>query len=576
MKNPCISIVNSQTYDKVDLRIFRGSRRMINKTALIKHPLIKKILQKIKKEKSIVENKPFTFKYSKPDVKKIVIAGADPDLARTIQMCLSAYLIPIGIHFLPEDPHIHTEMVVDPNNLYGQAKNDKKYIEELPKKIPVLDEKEFCQAADNQDIEILCGSYGLRERDNFMRILIHCKNKLKIKQTVRHPAYLLDRLSFDCNAYICSGFPGSGNMLVQNILDQVTIHERNSNWHNQINDAARTYAFYYWSSLLNYMESQLYESGFWRSQTSPTTNLKYGAAYFDLDGSDRPSLISGLPIKGHFWANPWAGSHEPPSKAALNFYERYGTKFIFISRNPLDTIVSFAGKTTSLAKNRAAGWLIDNRKWFEDTLQTVVYYYQQAKESKDRIIIAKYEDFLSSPEDSMVNFAKEVNNINLDRTSATSIWNTLSGTTLSADPGHYWRPGEGKWAQYIPIEYRPLIEKSGILDLAKEFGYKIDLNHLTRKQGNQDSATIPDNTILALEENRWFTCTGKAQSFSSPDISILHEKNLMAATYKKYEKTFQDLFNSQIFCWLLDATGEITEENFLSAQKSEKTEAIAV
>lgn len=496
------------------------------------------------------------------EAKKIVIVGADPDLVSMVHMCLSAYLVPVGIHFIDGDSLLPSETVIDLNNIHGEAKNDDAYKAALPKEIPALDEQAFLRAAADPDVEIIAGAYGQRERDHFLRVLLYCKNKLKIKRWLRHPAYMLDRLSINCDGYICTGYPGSGNMLIQNILAHLTRHKQNANWNNAENSAARAYAFSYWSTLSNYIESHFYSNGFWKSYTGPT-HEKYGSLYFNLDGPEGQSVITGLPANAHFWANPWTSSHEPPTASGIDFFEKYGCKFIYIIRNPLDILVSLAGKMTWAGKERAVDWLIDNPKWFEDALQSITYYFQQAKENRDRLVLAHYENFLNSPAQSIIDFAIAIGSP-INEHEAKTMWESLSGASLTADAGHYWQPSEGKWMKYIPVEYKRMIKNTGIISLAREFGYTIDLAHLKRRHGDARLTKMPDNAILALEETRFFSGTGKQHSITSSDTVVIKDKKLVAATYKMHEEQFRRLLGSDIFSWVLNAAGEINEENLIA------------
>lgn len=505
-------------------------------------------------------------------VKKVVIVGADPDLINTIHMCLSAYLVPIGVHYLPGDSLPPSDIAIEPRLISGAANQNKKYLESLPRHIPVFDAAAFLRWSSHEDVEILAGAYGLRERDHFMRVLLYCKNKLQINRPVRHPAYMLDRLSFNGNGFVCAGYPGSGNMLVQNILQKLTCTLNTSNADDRVRDAAKIYALYYWSSLSNYIESQFYNHGFYKSHSAPT-HAKYGSLYLDLDQSNEQSIMAGLPMGAHFWANPWTSSHEPPTDAAIDYFYRYGFRFIFVVRNPLDIIVSVAGKYTWAAKQRAAGWLIDNSHWFEDALKNVVYYYQQAKRNREKLVIVQYEDFLSRPIEAIHAFSKAID-ITINDDTAASIWSDLSGASLSADSGHYWAPSEGKWQKYIPADYKKLIRNSGIIELAREFGYIIDLNCLSRIKESQKLEKVPENDILALEENRFNFCSGKAHSIFSDAVVVIEDKNIRVATYKKYEKPFRDLLESPVFSWLLDAAGSGSGSNFIAAQPASIPEKI--
>lgn len=492
---------------------------------------------------------------------KIVIIGADPDLYRTIHMCLSAYLIPVGVHYLAEDSLPPSELAVNIKELCGPARHDQGYLASLPRSVPPLDEAAFCQVASDWDVEVLSGAYGLRERDHFMRIMMYCKNKMKLGRPIRHPAFMLDRISVNCKGYVCAGYPGSGNMLVQNVLDSV-VRLAAPTAADPLREVLKTYASMHWSSLTGYIEHHFYNAGFWRSQTFPT-HQKFGGISVDLAHEDRPIMMSGLPVNAHFWANPWTGSHEPPTRAALDYFDRYGFRFIFIARNPLDIIVSVAGKFTSYAGHRAAAWLIDNRLWFEDTLRNVVYYYRQACENRQRLILARYENFLTSPVDAIVEFAGALT-VPLEQKAAVSLAARLAGAQLSADPGHYWQPGEGKWRNYIPREYGRMIEDSGVVALAAEFGYSVDTSQLSRRQGELDSEGWPNTAILALEETRWFACAGKPHSLFSPEITVMAGCNVVAATYKRYERVLGELFESAVFGWLLHAAGDLGTDNFIA------------
>jgi hypothetical protein len=500
-------------------------------------------------------------------VKYVALVGGDPDIVRTVNLCFSAFCVPIGIFSFPGDyVSSLSSIAVDSKMLIGKAVECDDYIKSLPDSIPVLSIEKLPDFISDNELLLVAGAYGIRDDDYFLKTLLYCKNKLGLKQLLFHPVYLVYRIDLPIGGYVCSGYPGSGNMIVQKILQNIICKDSRLSV-SESAEVARHYAVSYWSSVCMYLRSCLADSGLWYMQTSPT-HKQYGSVYFySSDCYKRSAMVSGLGVGALFWAQRLTTSHEPPSAESIAFFKRYGFGFVFILRNPLDILVSSAAKMTvsSTTGARMPCWLIDNRMWFESMLNSLVGYYSDAMSSIDDLIVVRYEDLLESPYKTVLSLARSVG-VCVDVDFLNDVWKKVVGVELSPDIGHYWRPGKDKWLEYIPVEYADVIDRSGIVELAKFFGYDVDVRRLSRKIGDGfEVADLPIIEDIALEECVWSSCAGKNVVVRHDGVSILKGDGVVAVCGSEDEALYKRVLASEIFRCLAHASSGVLDgiDNFV-------------
>lgn len=484
--------------------------------------------------------------------KKVVIVGADHDLAVTVHVCISALYIPVGIYFQHGDSLPPQEIEVKPEEIYGWAAQDQDFLSLLQNKIQPLSEDEFLEIIKQDDIEIIAGSYGLRERNYFIKTLLNCRNKLNIQKPIKHPASLIDRLPVRSNGYICTGYQGSGNMVAQKILEELTKNTPIEN--DKLTDIAKNYAVSYWFTIQNLIEKYLYDFGLWHSDGSPAKE-KYGVMYFNL--LNYVYIISGFTMHGWMMNSCILGSHESATRSAIDFYNKINKRFVSVIRDPLDIIISCARKYTveygDDKQTHSVKWLIDQENWFCDILYSIKQYFTDFNQNRESILLIKYEDVITSPVETIKNIAFNIN-IEITTETAEHIWNNhIKEKKLSKDKGHLWDPRQYKWVEYIPVEYKDILEKSGIIELANNFGYEIDLNRLSRKKDNYPADYNINYNHIALEDFRWHSLTKKSISLTSSDVVILENNGIKVSANKIFEDEMRRLLDSKILKWLVES-----------------------
>ena len=471
----------------------------------------------------------------------IAVLGYDANTPEVLKTAIALGFTPVCIHAANGSVATGTKL--------SMAKN-KKNIE-----INVVSEKEFVSIVNNGKIPVVIGSYGLRERDFFRDTLLLARNKLKLTGPIYHPAFLSDFHPNPLRRYAIIGFPGSGNMVFQNICSRLFPTPSTPIWASDpLSHAVSQFALCYWYSLANYIGTAFDDEGRWSDQASPT-HMRFGALNINLGDEKSTAMIAGLPARSYIWSNPWHTSHEPLTQSTLEFFSKQNFSILQLARHPLDLIVSNAAKITALAGERSPQLLLQNEAWMDGMLQTVEAYYEQMylhKNSKD-VEFIKYEDLLAEPV-TMIKRLSKILGVEANTNAYETIWNELKNTSLSSDAGHLWDPRADKWREYIPARFAKRICKSRLREYATTFGYELNETHFTANKAEIQSNTS-DTLHIAWRDAQWEAPIGKQPNISHPDMYRVNddETGLLFVCSSRYERVMERLRVSQMLRDLLAA-----------------------
>lgn len=145
----------------------------------------------------------------------------------------------------------------------------------------------------------------------------------------------------------------------------------------------------------------------------------------------------------------------------------HGAQVILSVRHPLDILVSVANKASGGGVD-----LLGDRALLPTFLSGLVAYYRSfARVAPDRLFRARYEDLFENFDDAiagLVRFAARARCQDLD---PRRIDRSILGVSV-ATKGHRWRPGAGKWRQYLHEGHADDIRNSGVDRLIEDLGYE--------------------------------------------------------------------------------------------------------
>lgn len=418
--------------------------------------------------------------------------------------------------------------------------------------IEVLDEGTFGRLLAERGIPILVGAYGLRERDYFRDNLLFARNHLKFEGQILHPAFLADYYRNPNRRYAIIGFPGSGNMIFQNIYAKLFPPQSVPMWAKEpLSAVIAQFALSYWSSLSNMIADAFDDAGRWQHVAGPS-HARYGAMYLGLRDQMAPAVVAGLPMRSHVWSNPWHTSHEPLTSESIAFFDKQNFHITQIWRHPLDLIVSNAAKITSAVGDRAPQLLLQNDDWMESILDDVEAYCKLIVEHKDAVSSLRYEELLATPVP-MIRRMAEILDVTCDDGRAEEIWSSLDGRPLSAS-GHLWDPRAGKWREFIPARLARRIRGSRLREYAEAMGYEMPLEAF---EGTR--AELPSHKCkpldVAWQDARWESSTGKRHAIMHPKLYREQDSKigLLMISAREFEAPMERLRRSPVLADVLSA-----------------------
>lgn len=491
------------------------------------------------------------------DTLNVAILGCDPDFESLLYNMVALGVRPVAIHSRTKDYYLADEgdeVRLDMDRLAELTAETGFDLSVVPKSIPVLDEESFKAMVAEKQVPIVIGAYGLRERDYFRETLLFARNYLKVTAPLIHPGALCDRFCFPPKRFLITGYPGSGNMVVQKCVELLLAAGGGTTWSpSSLCNSLSQYALYYWYSLSDTIIKAFDGHGRWMDFSGPT-HIRWGALHIALSSEETYTSITGLPMRAYAWANPWTSSHEPLTKACTSFFREQGFKIIGISRHPLDIIVSNAAKLTAEGGDRAPQILLQNEEWFEEMVKMLEAYFARIIRNLDDVIMVRYEDLLADPTATLQKLADAMG-ISTNGTDYKKIWEEgVKGKTLSDDRGHYWAPKENKWQEYLPPRYAERICDSRLHGYAKKLGYRID-----KEDFKGELSDIPENDCdlmnVAWQEARWEIPTGKPPKILHKDIVLKNFEALgiKTITRKPYQPIIDELVESRMFIDVMQA-----------------------
>ena len=491
------------------------------------------------------------------DTLEVAILGCDPDFENLLYNMVALGVRPVAVHSPTKNYYLADEgdeVRLDKHRLAKLMAETGFDLSVVPESIPLLDETSFKAMVIEKQVPVIIGAYGLRERDYFRETLLYARNRLKLTAPLIHPGALCDRFCFPPQRFLITGYPGSGNMVVQNCVGLLLAAAAGKTWSpSPLCNALSQYAMYYWHSLSDLIIKAFDGHGRW-ADIAGSTHIRWGAQHISLSSEDTYTSITGLPMRSFAWANPWVSSHEPLTKACTSFFREQGFKIIGICRHPLDVIVSNAAKLTAEGGDRAPQILLQNDEWFEEMVKMLEAYYARIVRNQDDVILVRYEDLLADPLETLQKLAEGMG-LSVSKKDCKTIWDEgIQGKTLSTDRGHYWAPKQDKWQSYIPPRYAERICNSPLREYAEKLGYKIDSDDF-RGELSDTPENHCDLMNVAWQEARWEIPTGKPPNIFHQDIVIKEFKELgiQTVTRKFYQPVFDELLESKMFREVMQA-----------------------
>ncbi|MEM7680335.1 MAG: hypothetical protein AAF288_00100 [Planctomycetota bacterium] len=346
---------------------------------------------------------------------------------------------------------------------------------------------------------------------------------------LRYAAGLDAATPFQPGRLLINGFPGSGNMLLQRVLEPLRAMADTPS----LPDAEHLLGQFAWEACDAVtapidVAVQDHTSAMAPSSLAITTH--YGSRYHafghaspgaeapDAPGAAIDAMVFGLTIPTSLWS-PTHSTHEPLTPAVFDYYQQRGYRIALIVRHPLDVIVSNAGKLTTGPDGRDPLCLLDTPGWLESMLAPLTAYYRQYADVRDRVALFRYEQALQCP-GVFIRQAGELLGVEVSDATAERIWSEIDGKPFShAEQGHYWRPSIGKHAEFMQARHIDAIRRSGLPQVAETLGYPFDFEAIARDTDPAGRVRrYASAARFALDDARYRGVMGKPLVLSHPDV----------------------------------------------------------
>ncbi|MEM7166609.1 MAG: hypothetical protein AAF581_14170 [Planctomycetota bacterium] len=122
--------------------------------------------------------------------------------------------------------------------------------------------------------------------------------------------------------------------------------------------------------------------------------------------------------------------------------------------------------------------------WVRGAGRYIAGFYAELLQRGRAIHTVRYEDFLDDASSTIQDLANLVG-AELDTTAAAALWDEVGFRPLRQNSAHLFRPGSGKWREYLDRSHLAALAATGLDHVTRELGYEwpTDLRHSVGSTG---------------------------------------------------------------------------------------------
>lgn len=330
------------------------------------------------------------------------------------------------------------------------------------------------------------------ERDRFLKTLAAANEFAGAETPLLHPSALVPLCK---PAGICAllGYPGSGNRVTQAVLSHIYRTHLGAQQRLDADQRLMTKLVQrHTESLKQYLGDRLADLGELKLRVTRGKTQTTQAVRISIDGGDYV-FVKGVRSQAHF-SHFFAG-HLQPREELLSFLEQRGHRVFFIQRHPLDVIVSCAAKTV-----RPPQLVIDKDDWFDRIADNLEQVLRRTHENRHRMHVIRYEELISQPVPTIQSIARTLD-IDLGEPAAQAIWDKYGFKSVTPAGGaHLWRPGSGKYREYLRKEHWQKLVDAGVLEAARLNGYDFSADDFSDRAPINPNEVQPDSDQSGVDD----------------------------------------------------------------------------
>jgi hypothetical protein len=260
--------------------------------------------------------------------------------------------------------------------------------------------------------------------------------------------------------YACIGFPGSGNIVVQAVLQEIQRAggvRHNLGYEPLCTKLARNSTFF----LRGFLDEALSSLGPFETSMGHGASEHIGVRLRRSDGNFL--YIQDMPYCG--WIGQNFGGHVFMSQRLKYLFEEFGYTFFHALRNPLDAIVSNASKTT-----RPPEFALNNPAWQEMLSGRFKRYTRDIDLIRSVAHEVRFDQLLINPAQEISECAQFLN-VSIDEQACGNIWDAVGMKPLTpAGAEHFFDPQSDK-TRHLSREIVAALQTYGVQEISKRYEY---------------------------------------------------------------------------------------------------------
>lgn len=336
-----------------------------------------------------------------------------------------------------------------------------------------------------------------------------------------------------------NGYPGSGNVLLINITNELLKKKKFPNYNyisNLFSEAA-----------IN--ADTMLDIGL-RKLFSPVGLHFYNKQIFDYEFS----FVTAVSEDGQFlnfkvgtgsvYSANFLSTHEYLDKVKLERFRSMGYLTIISLRHPYDIIISNAAKIFINRKEDVPS-LLFNFEWFESLAENIKKYMEAYIELNydNSVFFFKYENIIQKPISEITRLAN-ILSVEISEEEAATIWEKFGFKTLQRD--HLWRPGYGKFQEFLGPKHYEILQQFGFENILNALEYTSPPESAFNKLEEPDKEAIREISsehVLGIPDLQYYQFYGKRPVITPPFLYTVFEPK-MGGEIRSTNQNLLELFQN--------------------------------
>jgi hypothetical protein len=361
-------------------------------------------------------------------------------------------------------------------------------------KIPVKTLKKFrSELSQYADVPIVAleNRTGAYATDPWSSTCHDVTVKLGAPNRLLNPVFLCDRVKLNFRGRVVSGgFPGSGNAVVQAIVDRLMQFQPRS-WSGK-EHLMGFLAGQHLAQLQKQISTAVQNAGSIMGYCTATPQTSDAAVLHASTKEDNQIMLCDVPSRTHLHSDMHR-THQVLDVQSVEYFRNLGFEVFASVRHPLDILISVARKLAAEPQP-----MLTDLDWFRDVARSLFRYLRLLEDSRQNLHVVRYEDLIARPVEAIRNIAAVID-IACPEERAQEIWDAVGFKSLNLNPQHLWKPGAGKWRKYLNENHLAIVRELEVVDILAALGYDTNLD--------LGPAALPDDSDLKGQDKKFTSIT---------------------------------------------------------------------